>query len=285
MSRVGRISGLALSAVLVLGVTACGTSPGAAVTIDGQSFSQTALSAEATTETGYDANDPDAIARANQNVASRYIRRQLLADAAKAQGVTVDQQQLAAAREDQGLAQTAPLIGLPSGDVEDLLLLDELMKKVPAEGIEITDVSVKVDLLTTASRAEAIALRAQLQNDRHADAVASRAQGQTTTWSVLTAPGVGFAGVFLASPGDVLLIPQPAGYAVIRVLSRSSAPGKLTRQLLATAVQSLSTDQPQPDAIWLVLAAQAQRASVEVNPRFGDWDPATVQVVSSPGQS
>lgn len=285
MSRVGRISGLALAAVLVLGVSACGASPGAAVTIDGQSLSQSALSAEVAVEASGNANNPDVLVRANQVIASRYIRHQLLAAAAKAQGVSVDPQQLALARQDQGLMQSAVAMGLSSEDVGDLLLLGKLISKVPAEGIEISDVSVKVELVTTANRAEAVALRAQLQNERHAAAVAARSQSQTLTLSVLTTPSAGSAGVFLADPGDVVLLAGSSNYGVVRVLSRSSAPGKLTPQLLSAAVQSLSSDQPQPDVIWLLLAAQARKTSVEVNPRLGRWDPATVQVALSPSQS
>ena len=225
-----------------------------------------------------------------RSVATNAIRHQLVQLAATQNGITVDEAQVSAtlAQIGEGLAQTAATLQVPQSDVDDfirdLAVLQQLLAKVPATGVEIDDVSLKVDVVNAPNRDAAVAQRSRYLSDPASMAVDIAAAGTNGTSgadvTLLTEPRLAPTGLFNAKQGDVVLVAtgNADNYLVIRVLGRVDKPSPLT-------AQAIPTNSP-ADAITvlsLMLTPYARQAGVTVNPRYGVWDAAAMQVV--PGDS
>lgn len=282
-----------LACVGTVGLTAAGCSNQAtsAATVGGVAiaesaiFERTSALADQVEQAGGAALDPATVATVNRAQTTFAIRSQLLETAAADNGVVITDEQVNAAIAGGSASDAANQLGTPPDLIEqtvrDLLILEGLSATEPAAGAPITNVSVTIDGVSVADRDAAVATRSDFLADPAAvDAtIAASAQPLTTqTVSLLTNPSVAATGVYAAKDGDVLLYPSQNGYFVVRVLDRVEEPAVLTPADLSQ--QELAG---KFDLGALLLAPYAEAAGVSVNPRLGQWDPLTLQVV--PGGS
>ncbi len=286
----------ALGAATVL--ASCGTVPGAAVTIDGTEVSTLTVRDRVTEVAGADAAaDNDTLAGQTRAQLTTIIRHQLTRAAAEKHGITVtdgDVNAFIAQYDDYQRSSGAPdmgaVLGVPADDLKetsyDLLVFDQLMAGIPDGGVDVTDVAVTVDAVPAATWAEAVAARTKYLADpaaMDADAAAAMAANPQIPGgreTLLEQPQHAVFGIFSAAAGEILLVPQgPQGYLVVRVTERSEQPGKLTAQAISDAYQSAGLAAEIAIAS-LLLGPEAHEAHIELNPRFGVWDPRIVQVVA-----
>jgi hypothetical protein len=286
----------ALGAAMVL--ASCGTVPGAAVTIDGTEVSTLTVRDRVTAVAGADASaDNDTLAAQSRAQLTTIIRHELTRAAAAKHGITVSESdvnasisQFDAYQRSSGSPTMGSVLGVPEDDVRatvyDLLVFDQLMSTLPADGADVTDVDVTVDAVPAATWADAVAARTRYLADpaaMDADAAAALAANPQLPGgheSLLEQPQHAVFGIFSAAAGDILLVPQGTqGYLVVRVAERSEKAGKLTAQAIANAYQSAGLAAEIALAS-LLLGPQAKQAHIELNPRFGVWDPRIVQVVA-----
>lgn len=286
----------ALGAALVL--ASCGTVPGAAVSIDGTEVSSLTVRDRVTAVAGADASaDNDTLAAQSRVQLTTIIRHQLTRAAAEKHGITVSDADVNASisqfddyQRSSGSPTMESVLGVPADDVKatvyDLLVFDKLMSAIPADGADVTDVDVTVDAVPAATWADAVAARTKYLADpaaMDADAAAALAANPQLPGgheSLLEQPQHAVFGIFSAAAGEILLVPQGTqGYLVVRVTQRSEKPGKLTAQAIANAYQSAGLA-AEISLASLLLGPQATAAKIELNPRFGVWDPRIVQVVA-----
>ena len=229
--------------------------------------------------------EPSTVAVFNRSQTTSAIRSRLLQVAAADKGVVVTNDQVNTAMAGGNGATAAKQLGAPASMVEqtvrDLLLLEGLVSKQPANGAPIQDVTVRIDGVSVPTREQAVTTRSQFLADPSAvDGViaASASPVKPQTVSLLKNPTVGSTGVFDAQKGEVIVYPSQDGFYVIRVLDRAVTPAVLTAADLTP--QELTG---KFDLGALLLAPYADQAGVTVNPRLGVWDPLALQVV--PGGS
>lgn len=286
----------ALGAAVLL--ASCGTAPGAAVTIDGTQVSTQALLDRVAEVAGADAAaDKDASAAQARSQLTTIIRHDLTRAAAKKNGITVSDSDVNAfisQYDDYQRTSSAPgmgsVLGVPADDVAatsyDLLVFDQLIAAIPPDGVDVTNVDVTVDAVPAATRADAVAARTKYLADptaMDADAAAALATNPQLPGgheSLLEQPQHAVFGIFTAAAGEILLVPQgPQGYLVVRVTDRTEKPGKLTKETISNTAQAAGL-QAQIAIASLLLGPEAEAANVQLNPRFGVWDPRIVQVVA-----
>lgn len=294
---------------VALVLAGCGTVPGAAVDIGGARVSTSAVmdrvnevlgaSADATTGT---AADDATRAQAARGQITDLVRHELVTRAAERSGVVVSQKdvndfvsQYDAYQTSSGSPDLATVLQVPSADVTtavyDLLVLDALIKKVPASGAEVTDIEVTVAAVPAATWAEAVADRVKYTADPAAmDAAAAAARAANPNLpggqeSLLQQPQHAAFGIFSAAESEVLIIPNGAqGYLVTRITKRTEKPARLTAKMITDAYQTVGLSGEIALAS-LLLGKDAQSTTVDVNPRFGTWDPKVVQVVAAGSSS
>jgi hypothetical protein len=289
--------------VAALGVVAllasCGTVPGAAVTIDGTAVSTLTVRDRVTEVAGTDpAADNDTFAAQARAQLTTIIRHQLARAAAAKNGITVtdaDVNSYIAQYDDyqrsSGAQDIDTVLGVPADDVEetyhDLLVFDQLVAAIPDAGIDVTDVDVTVDAVPAATWSDAVAARTKYLADpaaMDADAAAALAANPQLPGgheSLLEQPQHAVFGIFSAAAGEILLVPQGTqGYLVVRVTERTEKPATLTSQMIGDAAQSAGLA-GQIAIASLLLVPEAQEAHIDLNPRFGVWDPRIVQVVAA----
>lgn len=286
----------ALGAATVL--ASCGTVPGAAVTIDGTEVSTLTVRDRVTEVAGTDpAADNDTFAAQARAQLTTIIRHQLARAAAEKNGISVTDADVNAniAKYDDyqrssGAQDIGTVLGVPADDVEetyyDLLVFDQLVAAIPDGGIDVTDVDVTVDAVPAATWSDAVAARTKYLADpaaMDADAAAALAANPQLPGgheSLLEQPQHAVFGIFSAAAGEILLVPQGTqGYLVVRVTERSEKPATLTSQMIGNAAQSAGLS-GQIAIASLLLVPEAHEAHIELNPRFGVWDPRIVQVVA-----
>lgn len=285
-------------------LTACGTIPGAAVEIAGMTLpTATALDwatevAQATNPQGTDV-DPDLRAQTVRGQLTAFIRHQLALDAAKQLGITVTDAdindsiaQYDSYRKQSGAQPLATVMQVSNDMVReviyDLLVMNAIGKKLPADGADVTDVTVNIDAVPADNWADAVAARVKYTADpaaMTADAQAALAANPGLpggSESLLQQPHHAMFGIFSAADGEIMLIPNGNGsYLVTRVTDRAESPAKLTERTISAAYQTAGVG-GQLAVGSLLLAPQAQDASITVNSRFGRFDPRIVQVVAAP---
>lgn len=308
----GRLATALVGAISVAVLLAsCGTVPGAAVDVDGTQVSTSAMLDRVTEVLGAsDTSDASAGAATDDSTRAQMaraqitdvVRHELVQRAAKRAGITVGAKdvndylaQYDTYQTSSGAPDLADVLQVPSADVKnavyDLLVLDELIKKVPSAGADVTDISVTVTAVPAATWAEAVADRVKYTADPTAmDAAAAAAlaananlpSGQET---LLQQPQHAAFGIFSAADGEILIIPQGSqGYLVTRITDRTEKPAKLTADMITGVYQTAGLSGEIAVAS-LLLDKDAAAANVEVNPRFGAWDPQVVQVVASSSSS
>lgn len=294
-----RLKWVALVTAVPLVLTACGTVPGAAATIDGTQVSTEALLTRVTDVIGTTAAADEAASAAQARTQlTTIIRHQLAEAAAKKNHFEVTDAdvngfiaQYDAYQKQSGAPAMSTTLGVPAADVAatsyDLLVFDKLMNAIPTDGTPVTDVEVTVDAVPAATWAEAVALRTKYEADPAAlDAAAKAALAADPQLpggqeSLLEQPQHAVFGIFSAAEGQILLVPNgSAGYLVVRVSHRVQKQQKLTAQMISNANQNAGLAAEIAIAS-LLLGSEAQAAHIRVNPRFGTWDPQVVQVVAS----
>lgn len=280
-------------------LASCGTVPGAAVTIDGTGVSTQTLREQISEVAGPDAAaDPDASAAQARSLLTTIIRHQLAVEVAKKKDIHVSEADVndfiaqydTYRRGTPSAPAMSTVLSVPAGSVAttsyDLLVFDQLMAKIPPEGVDVTDVDVKVDAVPAATWADAVAARTKYLADpaaMDADAAAALAANPQLPGgheSLLQQPGHAVFGIFSTAAGEILLVSQGAqGYLVVRVTNRTEKSGKLTKKMIADTNTNAGL-QSEIALASLLLGSEAEALNVQLNPRFGVWDPRIVQVVA-----
>lgn len=295
VTRLSRRRTRALAAVVGLSIavaslSACTVSSGSAVLVGGDTVSENSVhlaSAAFMAENPTAARTNQAIASYNRAQISYLVRHALIADALTAKGIAISNAELTAAEaalkaQNQG-ANLAPQLGLPASDeqgvIHDLVAIEELVKALPVTGAPVADISVTAEGVPAATREEAVALRSKYIADPGAMDVASAAAGQQgvprTVFNLIQKPAAGAAGLYQPSPGAVAILSNSTGWLVLRTTGRTVKPTALT-QASFSAAQNTSDIL---DIGALLLVPYQDGAGISVNPRYGVWDPASVQVV------
>lgn len=290
---------VAMTAVTALALSACGTIPGAAVEVSGVTVS-TDVVLDRAQEILADANadigdvDVDMAAQAARGQVTAIIRHQLVLKAAESMADPVTEAEVndfIAQYDQHQSVPVASLLGVSQDMTDDatydLLVLDRMAQQIPAGGVDVTDVTVDVDVVPADSWADAVAARVRYQDDPDAmtaDAAAALAANPglpSGEESLIDYPYHGMFGIFTAAAGEILLIPNGDGsYLVTRITDRQEHPAKLTADHVGTAYQRAGIT-GQFAVTSLLLADVAAATPVTVNPRFGRFDPHIVQVVAA----
>ncbi|MEJ7650092.1 MAG: hypothetical protein WKF57_13820 [Nakamurella sp.] len=288
-TRSRRVRGVAVLAAgaLIFGLTGCSDQVGAAATVGGVQIAESTVLADSTDLTAVaaasESSSPaspqfDVRQLDNRQVLTYRIRHQLLQSAADRVGVIVDEAQVTQALAN-GTESLSQQLGVPQSlapqAVRDTLTVLALAQKTTA----VTDVKVTITEQRFASRAEAVTAQAKAQADP------GSFTGEGTEINLVSSAGHQIApfGVFQVPDGSFVLVQQPAqdAWFVVRVDGRTESKGDLAKTL-TTMLQS----QDQAGVLglsWVALAPLISGVQIEVNPRFGVWDPLSLQVVPALG--
>ncbi len=276
-------------ALAVGSLTGCTVSAGSAVLVGGNAVSEQSVQADTaafiSSQTVTTPPTPLEVAGVNRAQISYQVRHALIADALQAKGLVVSDAQIAALTaqlKTQG-TNIAQQLQLPpsesAGAIYDLLAIEALLKAQPAVGAPVGNVSVTAEGVPAPTRDEAVALRSKYLADPATMDTAVSAAGANglpkDVYQVLTTPGVGPFGFYQPSTGGVVILPTSAGYFVVRTSDRAVHAGLLTE----TSLSASKTVADYFNLGALLLVPYENGAHISVNPRYGVWDPSTVQVV------
>ena len=290
-SRRGRLVAVAAAlAVAGASLTGCTVEAGQALILDGQSFTEQSIQHDSSDFVA--ANSTTAVpvtvtSSVNRAQITFRVRHALIAKALAAKGITEAQiaQATAAVKAQGGTSNVAAQLQLPSSDeadaLHDAIALDALVKALPAAGTQVQNVRVTAESVPATSRDEAVALRSKFLADpatmTAAVAVAknSTTPGPNGNFDLVTASGAAEAGLFLPTVGTILIVAQSSGYLVVRTTGRTVDAATLTQDSFSqlTSLTQLF------DVGALLLVPYENSTKISVNPRYGVWDPASVQVV------
>ena len=219
-------------------------------------------------------------AQLNRTQLTFQVRHQVIARAAQAAGITLDQAQINTAQTQLAAQGVAKSMGLQAADLpilaQDYLLLGQIASRQPATGAKVVNISVNAEGVAVASRDEAVAKLSTYLADPAkltADVAAAGQSGLTSQkYNLLAQPTAGAFGLYRAGTGSYVILPNNTGYLLLRVSGRTSSTATLTAETLQSA-QSAS------DFFDLAVLLLPPDDQVSVNPRFGVWDPASLQVV------
>ncbi len=154
-----------------------------------------------------------------------------------------------------------------------------MVKALPAAGAPVADISVTAEGVPATTRDEAVALRSKYIADPAAMDAASAAAADKgvpkTVYNLIQAPAAGAAGLYQPSTGAVAILSNATGWLVLRTTDRAVKPTALTQASFSTAQNTSDV----MDIGALLLVPYQDGAGISVNPRYGVWDPASVQVV------
>ena len=291
-----RLASAAVAVLVLTAATGCNSQPGAAVVVGGTTVSESTVSEDTTaflTQNPSVAPTDPTRASVNRAQITFQVRHVLIERALSAASLTVTPEEVSSAtaslqsQQTQGLAAQLDLPAAAEPDViHDLVALQLLVGKLPASGVKVSDVSVTAQGVTAPTRDQAVSLRSRYLADPAAmdRAVGSAPQGQgvpRSTFDLLTQPDLGSTGLFQSSAGGVFILPQTDGYLVLRTIGRQVSTKTLDQSRFASS--SITNVADAFDVGALLVSNQQQGVGISVNPRFGVWDPASVQVV--PGNS
>ncbi len=171
--------------------------------------------------------------------------------------------------------------------VEDTFSLQQLVQDAVQAGTPVSGPTIRYEFLAVDTLAAALDARTRYAGDPGAwagDVAAAGEQRGGEGEAVAAGAGARLipTGLFSAAPGSFVVVPGGDGTAtVLRVTERSvgSAPldGAALSQLDPNAVNALG-------GMLLAQRAGSAAGDVEVNPRFGVWDPVVAHVVPAPAQ-
>lgn len=286
-----RVRGVAVLAAgaLLLGLTGCSDQVGAAASVGGVQIAESTvltdssdLAAGAATAQSSAPVSPqlDLKQLENRQVLTYRIRHQLLQDAAGRVGVIIDETQVQQTVTSSGLENLSQQLGVPQSlvpqAIRDTLTVLALAQKSP----EVTDVKVTITQQKFGSRAEAVAARAKAV----ADPASFTGTGSDISLVSSTGHQVAPFGVFQVPDGSYVLVEQPSqdGWFVVRVDGHTESKQRDLAQTLTGMLQS--QDQAAVLGLsWVALAPLVTDVQIDVNPRFGVWDPLSLQVIPALG--
>lgn len=272
-----RALGLVAGVVLAAGsLTACADRPGVAATVGQVSISESQLQQEAAEVTARAAQaqpqTPISGPEAARRILTAKIRHVLAQNAATSAGVEVTDATVNAAIASATPEAVANQLGVPIADVpqavRDVLTLQNLAQQHTG-GVPSTEAQVTFQKADSAE--EAAVLRAKFQHDP-----AAMTGEQTTVSSLIGATSLVPTGLFTAPVGSVMVLQEQSTYVVVRIDTRSV----VDNVDIAKALSSVKAGQI--EVATLMLAKDGLELGVSVNPRFGIWDPSTLQVVADP---
>ena len=282
------VAGAAALAVVAATLTGCTVEAGQALIVDGQSFTEQSIQHDTSAFVAVNATtavSDAATASLNRAQITFRVRHALIAKAVAAKGITEAEIATATAtlKAQGGTSNVAASLQLPASmeadALHDAIALDALVKAIPATGAPVQNVTVTAEGVPATSRDEAVALRSKFLADPAAMDAAVAAAGDNgiskQPFTLITAPSAGTAGLFQPSVGGVLIVPQNTGYLVVRTTGRTVAPAVLTQDDLSqvTSLTQLF------EVASLLLVPYESSTKIAVNPRYGVWDPSSVQVV------
>lgn len=274
----------AAAALLLVSLSACSDQVGGAASVAGVSIStsevQDASAAQlATTPDAAGAPSTGDRQALNRTVLTDRIRHHLLADAADTIGVSADESQVTAVLAG-GTTQLAALLNVSEAQVPQAVRDTLTVISLAAKNGRVSDVSVTAAVAPYDSRDAAVAARAKVLADP------SSFTAEPRTISLLTTPSVARYGLYAAPDGSLVLLQTGGSWALARITDRTVAQSDQLGAALQTVQQGAQQDptsaQRQIFALaWLSLQPYVQDVPVQVNPRFGVWDPLSLQVVPS----
>ena len=290
---------LALVAVALLGSACADSLPGTAAYVGPGTISVDTLQAQVDDVVAY-RSGPGAVQgapnvrtdlpRITRQVLSQDVVHELVGAAVRRTNFTVDEAQLrtelAGVDRTSTLAQPAQVHVTPrsvDGLLRDQLILAQLGRQA-WDGL-----SLDIDYVVVGERSEAEALvRRMATSDEAAAAVVREAggrSGQPLTPGTAGSPAVLSSPLFSVPVGGAVAIslidPQTQGerWLVVRVLRRrTDAPPPTTANSVRAAQAATN------DAVALglgLLGMQAGEPEIRLNPRYGQWDPTSFQVIST----
>lgn len=289
--RHSRLVGVGLAAVLALTLTGCDAGASNAAVVNGASIADVSIRQDSAVQvgagTGTAVGSPQ-ISGLNRTDLTYRIRHALIVQAVEVAHLQISPDKLAAAQaqvKSQGAGTgLSGQLGLPASAepdvIYDIVALNELVKALPANGVPVDNVSVNAVGVSAVSRDEAVALRSRyLAHPADLDADVAKAGDQLpvqkATYSLLQTPDAGPVGLYRATAGQLLIFPTAKGYLVLKATGRSVSTTPLTQAIFGSA----TTLSQFFDLGALLVATKVPAADVSVNPRYGVWDPASVQVV------
>jgi hypothetical protein len=217
------------------------------------------------------------------------IRHQLLVQSGKAVPLTADEvtQTIATFPEADSVGTALGATpGTLNERISDAAVLRSLVLDAINSGTGVTGPTVTVDALSAPDLATAIADRTRYLADpalmtTAVNEAAATKQGQLG----LELPVLSYAdfiptGMYSVAPGQIVVAGGASSALVVRVVSRSTGPLSLD----ATAASQLSTTQVNAIGAMILQQRISGLPAVQVNPRYGVWDSALLQVVAAPGQ-
>jgi foldase protein PrsA len=312
-----RLAGVAAGGVLlVLSVSGCNTSPGAAALVGDERISTGVLQSEVDRALALPDVQPQlASDRAGftRNELSRLVTNFIIAAAAKEHHLTVsqadiDQQMNEFAQQAGGTAQLfqqAEQSGIPRKELSSFThfyvleqkLADQLVSSVP-----VSDAQLKAEYQKNIDQYDQVhSAHILVKTKALADQILAKVKANPSSFAKLAAKystdtsnkdsggDLGFAGhgqfvpsfsdaIFAAKPGSFVEVHSQFGWHVVHVIAhRTTSLAKATPQLKSSLLQA-TRDKLLSEA----LAAEGKKLGVHINPRYGRWDNATQTVVGIP---
>ena len=99
----------------------------------------------------------------------------------------------------------------------------------------------------------------------------------STKFDLLAQPQYGSTGLYGSAAGSVMILPTDQSYLVLRTTARQVS----TATLDQTRFSSVRGAADALDLGAVLVSRQQQAADISVNPRYGVWDPISLQVVAA----
>lgn len=280
-----------IAVTVILTLSACSDHIGAAASVGGVTIPESSVAETAAKlAAGQGAQPPTNgnLQLLNRTTLTAQIRHQLVSAVAAAQGVTVSDADFTGAMA-SGADSLAQQLGVPVDQVpqtvRDTLAVLALARKTA--GRPVTDVSVKVDISSTFnSRDEAVAAREKYLADPAAmDAAVQVAgqQGGSRSASLLKNPQLGAYGVYHEPSGSIVVIESAGKFVLARIQNRTVTQSNQLVPSMQAAAGQQDGQRVTFALAWLAVQQFVPGGDVTVNPRFGVWDPISLQVVPSNG--
>lgn len=301
-----RIVAVAAAAVLTVSLSSCADHVGAAATVGGVSIdesfvtqtsaelaasAQAAASAQQTTASNTNGDQQSR----NRQVLTNQIRHDLLAQIPSVGILNVPDASVNNAVAG-GAVQIASQLGVTQQQVpqavRDSLKVLALAQRDAISKKKVSVVDVAIDLLSTfGSRTDAVAARSRYLADpsalnRDVASAGTAANGQVNGGvnepiKLLQNPGLASLGLFSEPVGSIVVINQAGHWSVVRIAKRTVSQSAGLPAAIQAAEGNAQSNGTAPvfDLAWLALAPYVSSQTVSVNPRFGTWDPVTLQVV------
>lgn len=170
--------------------------------------------------------------------------------------------------------------------VVDTAALHRLVSAAAQSGVPISAPSVTVEYLYEPDLVTALANRTTFLADPEAmtAAVSAAEVGQQGGTGTVSALGAGSdlisIGLFSAEPGQIVVSDAGTQTLLARVVERTVT----AEPLDPASLGQLSTSQINAIGAMILTQQVAELPAVQVNPRFGTWDPALLQVVAGANQ-